>query len=42
LFLDANEESENISAETRHRSEVLAVRAQIYLNLKKWDLLKVS
>jgi Tfp pilus assembly protein PilF len=41
LFLDANEELENISAESRSGSEVLAVRAQVYLKLKRWELLQV-
>ena len=41
LPLDANEELERITPETRHTTEVLVVRAQIYLKLKKWDLLQV-
>ena len=41
LFLDANEELESIAPETRDGTEVLALRAQIYLKLKKWELLRV-
>jgi len=41
MYLDANEELENIAAEERHRHEVLILRVQIYHSLKKWDLMQV-
>ena len=41
MFMDANEELENIDPEVRHLPEVFAVRVQIYTGLKKWELLQV-
>lgn len=41
LPLDANDELECISADVRHATEVLALRAQIYSKLQKWELLQV-
>ena len=38
--LDANEELEQIDPEKRDATEVLALRAQIYSALKKWDLMQ--
>lgn len=40
MFLDANEELENIDAEVRHVPEVLEVRVQIYWALEKWELMQ--
>ena len=41
MFLDANEELENMDAEVRHLPEVLAVRVDIYSALKQWELMQV-
>ncbi len=41
MFLDANEELEQIDPDVRHLPEVLAQRCRIYGALKKWDLLQV-
>jgi Tfp pilus assembly protein PilF len=38
--LEANEELEQIEAEQRGHTEVLAVRVSIYSALKKWDLMQ--
>jgi tetratricopeptide (TPR) repeat protein len=40
MFLEANAEIENVSAELRHLHEVLALRVQIYPALKKWALME--
>jgi len=41
MFLDANEELEEITAECRHLPEVLGVRLMIYEALQKWELAEV-
>ncbi len=38
--LEANEELEQIDADQRSHTEVLALRVKIYLALKKWDLMQ--
>ena len=40
MFLDANEELEEIDPEVRHVPEVLAVRVEIYRALEKWELMQ--
>lgn len=40
MWLDANEELENIDPEVRHVPEVLAVRVGIYRALEKWELMQ--
>jgi tetratricopeptide (TPR) repeat protein len=40
MFLDANEELENIEPDVRHLPEVLLVRLGIYHGLKKWELMQ--
>lgn len=40
MFLDANEELENISPDERHLPEVLAIRIDIYHGLQKWELMR--
>lgn len=39
MFLDANEELEQVDPDVRHVAEVLAVRVEIYRGLAKWDAL---
>ena len=41
MWLDANEELEEIDPEVRHVPDVLEVRVQIYRGLKKWELMRV-
>lgn len=41
MFLDANEELEQVDPDVRHVPEVLAVRVEIYSALKKWELMQV-
>ncbi|MGC3991990.1 MAG: hypothetical protein QM796_20325 [Chthoniobacteraceae bacterium] len=41
MFLEADEELENIAAECRHYPQVLELRTQVYAGLKKWELMKV-
>ncbi len=40
MFLEANEELEEIDADVRHLSEVLEVRLGIYEHLERWELLQ--
>ncbi len=40
MFSDANEELEEIDAESRHLPEVLAIRLHIYRTLEKWELMQ--
>ena len=40
LFLDANEQLENIGPFNRVAPEVLALRVEIYRGLEKWDLMQ--
>ncbi|MEA3210753.1 MAG: hypothetical protein QOE70_3810 [Chthoniobacter sp.] len=39
MFLDANEELEQIDADSRHLPEVLATRIRVYSALEKWELM---
>lgn len=39
--LDANDEIEKIDPDVRHLPEVLAVRAEVYRHLEKWELMQV-
>jgi tetratricopeptide (TPR) repeat protein len=41
MFMDANEELEEIDPEVRHLPEILAVRLEIYRALQKWELMQV-
>jgi tetratricopeptide (TPR) repeat protein len=41
MFLDADAELDRIDPYSRHPPEVLKVRVQVYLSLKKWDLVQV-
>ena len=40
MFLNANDELENIDPEVRHLPEVLVVRLSVYHALKKWELMQ--
>lgn len=40
MFMDANEELENIDPEVRHLPETLAVRLEIYRSLQRWELMQ--
>lgn len=41
MFIEANDELEQIDADVRHLPEVLEVRLGIYSALEKWDLVEV-
>jgi hypothetical protein len=41
MFLDANEELENVDPYYCAAPEILALRVAIYRGLRKWDLLQV-
>jgi len=40
MFMDANEELENIDPEVRHLAEILVVRLEIHRALQKWELMQ--
>jgi len=40
MFVEANEQLENIDAFNRVAPEVLALRVDIYCGLKKWELMR--
>jgi hypothetical protein len=42
MWLDANDELEEIDAEVRHVPQVLAVRVKIYRALEKWELMQTA
>ena len=42
LFLEANEELENVYAFNRAAPEILALRVEIYRRLEKWELMAAT
>ena len=40
MFMDAEEELENIDPEVRHLAEILVVRLEIYRAFQKWELMQ--